>query len=151
MHQVEWMKITRRYYLINLILLLMIGMTSCQNQSIAESKGGDDKTNSSIEEAPEPEPAFREKAPRVVTIHTGPHAALMNELEFSRVQILNAVQNLTPEQWTFRESSARWSIAEITEHLVSAERLFRTLIKDYVLQGDGNEAVHSGVFGQTTR
>jgi hypothetical protein len=77
--------------------------------------------------------------PLIPRLHSGKNADLLNELETSRVQLLNMVRGTSPDQWTFRESSDRWSIAEITEHMVSAERLFRTIIVDGVLQGAENE------------
>src|SRR5687768_9688201 len=35
----------------------------------------------------------------------------------TRDAVTKETENLTPEQWAFRESPGRWSIAEIVEHL----------------------------------
>lgn len=35
----------------------------------------------------------------------------------TRDAVVKETENLTPEQWAFRESADRWSIAEIVEHL----------------------------------
>ncbi len=40
----------------------------------------------------------------------------------TRKQVLDAVQGLTPEQWTWKPAPDRWSIAEVLEHLTLAEQ-----------------------------
>ena len=76
----------------------------------------------------------------VPRILTGNNAELLNELELTRVETINAIQNLSLEQWIHRESDDRWNIAETMEHMVSAERLFRMLIETYVIQGAPDES-----------
>lgn len=45
----------------------------------------------------------------------------LDELASSERRLLELVDYLTPAQWCFRESPARWSIAENLEHLVLLE------------------------------
>jgi hypothetical protein len=53
---------------------------------------------------------------------------VLEQLDSSEGQILELVQGLTPEQWNFRESPERWSIAEILEHLVVFEKFINEVI-----------------------
>ncbi|MGX5853860.1 DinB family protein [Dyadobacter jiangsuensis] len=43
--------------------------------------------------------------------------ATIDQLTRTRDAVVKETENLTPEQWTFRESPDRWSIGEIVEHL----------------------------------
>jgi hypothetical protein len=44
-------------------------------------------------------------------------------LKASRAEYLAAIENLTPEQWTFKPAPGRWSIGEVAEHVALAEAL----------------------------
>jgi hypothetical protein len=46
---------------------------------------------------------------------------VLDELTSSEGRLLQLVNGLTPKQWTFREASERWSIAENIEHLIFFE------------------------------
>jgi hypothetical protein len=46
---------------------------------------------------------------------------VLDQLTSSEGRLLQLVNGLTPKQWTFREASERWSIAENIEHLISFE------------------------------
>jgi uncharacterized protein with HEPN domain len=46
---------------------------------------------------------------------------VLEQLASSEARLLEVVDGLTPEQWRFRETPERWSIAEIVEHLVLFE------------------------------
>jgi hypothetical protein len=46
---------------------------------------------------------------------------VLDQLTSSEGRLLQLVNGLTPKQWTFRETSERWSIAENIEHLISFE------------------------------
>ena len=101
------------------------------------------------QDIPADEPAATEGAamaePVVATIHTGANAELLNELEATRVQTINAIQNLSLDQWLYRESEDRWNIAEVVEHLVNAERLLLMLVSNNVIRGSGDlEAAQTG-------
>nr|WP_295922734.1 DinB family protein [uncultured Dyadobacter sp.] len=43
--------------------------------------------------------------------------ATIEQLIRTRDAVVKETENLTPEQWAFRESPDRWSIAEVVEHL----------------------------------
>ena len=132
--------IANRIYLSGLTILLIAGTTSCRNQPSADApppatpeSGSSVPAGAVADELPKP------NDPITARIHTGNNAVLLNHLESSRAQVLHAIHNLSDDQWTFRESTDRWNIAEVTEHIVNAERLFRILIQDYVLDGEENE------------
>jgi len=42
-------------------------------------------------------------------------------LEASHRDVCDGICDLTPEQWTFRESADRWSVAECAEHIAMVE------------------------------
>jgi DinB superfamily len=84
------------------------------------------------------------------------------QLAASRERLLNLVDGLTPEQWTFRPAEDRWSICDCVEHVTLVEhRLFGLIGKR--LEGSpetGNEerpnhpeddAVASAVPDRSTR
>jgi len=45
----------------------------------------------------------------------------MSLLHATRKQVLDAVANLSPEQWNFKQAPDRWSIAEVAEHITVTE------------------------------
>lgn len=45
----------------------------------------------------------------------------MSHLHATRKLFLDAVANLTPEQWNFKAGPDRWSIAECAEHIATSE------------------------------
>lgn len=53
---------------------------------------------------------------------------VMDELASSEARVLELVRGLTEEQWSFRETPERWSIAENVEHLVVFEGFIRGMI-----------------------
>ncbi|WP_128912519.1 DinB family protein [Granulicella sibirica] len=60
----------------------------------------------------------------------------LDELTSSEERVVNLVAGLTPEQWSFRESPDRWSIAENVEHLVVFEGFLMGIIAKMV-EADG--------------
>ena len=50
-------------------------------------------------------------------------ADLIELLNKSEKEFLQAVEGLTDEQWTFKPAPERWSIAEVAEHIVLADAL----------------------------
>jgi hypothetical protein len=53
---------------------------------------------------------------------------VLDQLALSEARLLELVDGLTPEQWSFRETRERWSIAEIVEHLILFENfILRTI------------------------
>jgi uncharacterized damage-inducible protein DinB len=57
---------------------------------------------------------------------TGDERTRLTEwLEESRRQFLRSIEDVTPEQWTWRPAADRWSLGETAEHIVLSEgRLF---------------------------
>ncbi|MCP9769090.1 DinB family protein [Lacihabitans sp. LS3-19] len=49
---------------------------------------------------------------------------LVDNLTRTKLEIIKETQNLTPEQWAFREDSTKWTIGEVLEHLGLYERIF---------------------------
>lgn len=49
---------------------------------------------------------------------------LIKELKRNRLEIMHEIQDLSEEQWNFKETRYRWSIAEIIEHLEVDDELF---------------------------
>ena len=57
-------------------------------------------------------------------------AELIELLNKSEKEFLQAVEGLTDEQWTFKAAPERWSVAEVAEHIVLADALlFETATK----------------------
>ena len=63
---------------------------------------------------------------------------VLDQLASSEARLLEVLEGLTPEQWRFRETPERWSIAEITEHLI----LFEGFILGAVLNALRGPAEH---------
>ena len=49
---------------------------------------------------------------------------LVQNLERTRNEIVKETENLTAAQWSFRPDSAKWSIAQVVEHIGLYERIF---------------------------
>jgi uncharacterized damage-inducible protein DinB len=54
---------------------------------------------------------------------------VVGELAASEARLLRAVDGLSVAQWSFREASERWSIAEIVEHLAVFEEFIRGAVQ----------------------
>ncbi|WP_435357776.1 DinB family protein [Emticicia sp. SJ17W-69] len=54
---------------------------------------------------------------------------VIENLNRTKVDLIKATDNLTPAQWNFKESSERWSIAEIVEHLSIWEILWNKVLQ----------------------
>jgi len=49
---------------------------------------------------------------------------LVENLERTKLAIIKETQNLTIQQWSFKQDSSNWSIAQVLEHLGLYERIF---------------------------
>jgi hypothetical protein len=56
------------------------------------------------------------------TISSADRARIVRDLEQSDEHFQAAVRGLTPAQWNFKPGPARWSIAEVSEHLTLVEQ-----------------------------
>ncbi len=55
-------------------------------------------------------------------------------LESTKQAVLDATAGLSEAQWNFKSAPDRWSVAEVTAHIATAEDLLRGLIVDKVMQ-----------------
>jgi len=60
---------------------------------------------------------------------------VLDQLASSEARLLDLVDGLTSEQWSFREAPERWSIAENIEHLVAFEGFIAGMIAS-VIEGE---------------
>lgn len=61
---------------------------------------------------------------------------LLNNLTRSLKELTNEVENLTEEQWNFKENTDRWSINQIVEHLAIYELIFMNQISVALQMGE---------------
>jgi hypothetical protein len=53
---------------------------------------------------------------------------VLDQLATSETCLLDLIAGLTPQQWTFRETPDRWSIAEVLEHVIVFENFLTGVI-----------------------
>jgi len=71
-------------------------------------------------------------------------------LESTKKDVLDAVKDLSPAQWTFKAGADRWSIAECMEHIAAAEDFIRGNIESGVMKapaapGRDTAAIDAGI------
>lgn len=49
---------------------------------------------------------------------------LLENLQRTKLEIINETKDLTQQQWSFKEESTKWSIGQVLEHLGLYERIF---------------------------
>jgi hypothetical protein len=54
-------------------------------------------------------------------------------LETTRAAVLEATKGLSDAQWNFKPATNRWSVAEVTEHIASAEEFLMDLVQKQVM------------------
>ncbi|MES2373787.1 MAG: DinB family protein [Bacteroidota bacterium] len=62
-------------------------------------------------------------------------AYLLEHLTATRDAVINETKNLSPAQWSFKESVNRWSINQVLEHLVIWEIIFQREINQAIVAG----------------
>jgi hypothetical protein len=67
-------------------------------------------------------------------------AKVERELQASRTRFLEAIAGLSPAQWTFKAGPARWSIAEVAEHIVKAEGFIGGVVRESLVKGPADTA-----------
>ena len=65
---------------------------------------------------------------------------ILSELQASRNQFLDSIAGLSPAQWSYKAGPDRWSIAEVSEHIVAAESYMGGRMTDYVLKSKPDAA-----------
>src|SRR5215471_18027326 len=87
---------------------------------------------------PAPTVGARAQAPAPdATMTRAERAELIDLLNKSEKEFLDAVESVSDTQWTFKAGPDRWSIGEVAEHLVLAEAgLFATATKSVAAPAD---------------
>jgi hypothetical protein len=68
------------------------------------------------------------------TLSDAERQALLASLEKTDAQLVQLVEALTPEAWTFKPAEDRWSVAEVADHLLLAEQLFKQVINGPLME-----------------
>ncbi|NIR45472.1 MAG: DinB family protein [Gemmatimonadetes bacterium] len=68
------------------------------------------------------------------TLSDAERQALLASLEKTDAQLVQVVESLTPEAWAFKPAEDRWSVAEVAEHILLAEQLFKQVIKGPLIE-----------------
>lgn len=68
---------------------------------------------------------------------------LLDNLTRSRDNLVKHVDKLTEKQWRFKESSDRWSINEVVEHVATYELLFQRLVSQSLASKPQPELIKS--------
>ncbi len=61
-------------------------------------------------------------------MHPRERQLVLDQLATSQTRLLALVDDLTPQQWNFRETPDRWSIAEVLEHIIVFENFLKGVI-----------------------
>ncbi len=61
-------------------------------------------------------------------------------LEKTRQGVLDATKGLSPAQWSFKPAPERWSVAEVMEHIASAEDFLYGNIQDKIMKAPARPA-----------
>lgn len=71
------------------------------------------------------------------TLTSSERAKAIKLMQDSQTEFLEAVENLTDAAWTFKPAPERWSIAEVSEHIVLSEGLLFGVVEK-ALAADSN-------------
>ncbi len=63
----------------------------------------------------------------------------MQYLESTRKGVLEATKGLSEAQWNFKPASDRWSVAQVMEHMATAEDFIRGMLKEKVMLAPAGE------------
>jgi hypothetical protein len=55
-------------------------------------------------------------------------------LEKTHAEVVKATKDLSEAQWNFKQAPDRWSVAEVTEHIASAEDFLMEMIQEKVMK-----------------
>jgi hypothetical protein len=64
----------------------------------------------------------------------------LTELQTSRRQFLDATAGLSQAQWTYKAGPDRWSIAEVSEHIIAAEDYIGSLVTKKIMGSPADPA-----------
>jgi hypothetical protein len=60
-------------------------------------------------------------------------------LETTKKEVLEATKGLSDAQWNFKAGPDRWSIAQVAEHIATAEDFIRAMVKDNVMKAPAGD------------
>src|SRR5438309_11138785 len=61
-------------------------------------------------------------------------------LETTKKNVLEAAKGLSEAQWNFKPAPARWSVAQVMEHVAAAEVFVRAMVKETAMMAPAGEA-----------
>jgi uncharacterized damage-inducible protein DinB len=76
-------------------------------------------------------------------VSQGERDRAMSSLHASRKMFLDSVSGLSKDQWTFKATPDRWSIADCAEHIALTEDYLMSMIKDKILAAPVSEGKKS--------
>jgi hypothetical protein len=65
---------------------------------------------------------------------------VLNQLEASRKMFLDSIADVSPAQWTYKAGPDRWSIAEVSEHIVAADGFIGGLVRETIMKSPADTA-----------
>jgi hypothetical protein len=65
---------------------------------------------------------------------------VLSELQTSRKMFLDSIANLSPAHWTYKAGPDRWSIAEVSEHIVAAEGFIGGMVTKKIMSAPADAA-----------
>jgi DinB superfamily len=60
-------------------------------------------------------------------------------LETTKKNVLEATKGLSEEQWNFKPTADRWSVAQVMEHIAASEDFIREMVKEKVMVAPAGE------------
>lgn len=79
-------------------------------------------------------PAAPEKKTEAVVFTEADRETALKELEETKDALFKEIKGLSEAQLAFREKADRWSIAEVAEHIITAEQALYGLITDKIMK-----------------
>jgi hypothetical protein len=67
-------------------------------------------------------------------------ARLLSELHASSKMFLDSIANLSQAQWTYKAGPDRWSVAEVSEHIIAAEGYIGGAVEGYAMKQPADAA-----------
>lgn len=93
-------------------------------------------------------PVFAAAALLAEPLSQGERDFAMSELHATRKQFLDSIVGLSDAQWNYKPGPDRWSIAEVAEHIATAEDAIRQLVATRVMQSPADPSKRDEVKGK---
>jgi len=117
--------------IITLLLLSACGGESANYDRAAEGEYATDQADHDMD--------------AVADTYSGQYADLVAEFNTSAEILMAAIDGVSGDQWTYRESDDRWSIAEVCEHIIMAEQ---GIVGGFVTNLVNSEAISDSTGGR---